>query len=91
MRKPVGPYVDSKAVVRGIKKDCGEIITEDCSIRVWQTTSRDGGQLWMWTGAGGETYDLDRSPIILNVEAQKVLRDALNASIAKCEAEEGRS
>ncbi len=91
MRQPVGPHSDSKAVVRGIKKDFGCIITEDCSIRVYQTTSRDGGQLWMWTGAGGETYDLDRSPIIMNVEAQKLFRDALNASIAKCEAEEGRS
>jgi len=91
MRKPVGPYCDSKEIVRGIKKDFGCIIDEDRSIRGYQTTSRDGGQLWMWTGAGGEGYDLDRSPIILNVEAQKVLRDALNASIAKCEAEEARS
>ena len=82
--KPVGPHSDSKAVVRGIKKDHSPIITEDCSIRVMQTTSRDGGQLWMWTGSGGEAYDSDTSPIILNVEAQKVLRDALNASIAKC-------
>jgi hypothetical protein len=90
MIKPVGPHSDSKRVVQSIKKDQSPIITEDCSIRVWQTTSYDGGSLWLWTGAGGEAYNTQTLPIILNLEAQKVMRDALSASIEKCEAEEGR-
>ena len=90
MREPVGPHSDSKLVVQYIKKDQSPIITEDCSIRLFQTTSYDGGQLWMWTGAGGEAYNTQTAPLILNLEAQKVLRDAVSASIEKCEAEEGR-